>query len=221
VAKKGELTRGKILDQAVVLASRLGLEGLTLGVLAESLDLSKSGLFAHFRSKEALVLAVLDHTKVQFLEHMRPYLDGKAKGLASLRAHTEAWLDWIALPGLPAGCPLLGASFEVEDIDGPTREAVVDITHNSRARLAELLEQAVQARELREDLPVGQAVFEIRGITLSFHIEHRLLRDPKARKRANRAFEELLVRYAAPSRGKAKQSSQRPTPREKRSQAVR
>jgi AcrR family transcriptional regulator len=194
---KGELTRARILDQALVLASRLGLEGLTLGVLADSLELSKSGLYAHFRSKEALILAVLEHTRTRHLEHAKPYFEGKAKGLGELRAHLAAWLDWIALPSLPAGCPILGASFEVEALDGPTHDYIVKITLASRARLAQLLKQAVATRELCADIPIDQVLFEIRGITLSFHIEHRLLRESAARERAETALASLLSRYAA------------------------
>lgn len=193
---KGELTRTRILDQAVVLASRLGLEGLSLGVLAEALDLSKSGLYAHFRSKEALNLAVLEHTKMRHLEHAAPYLEGKAQGLDELRAFLMAWLDWVASPNLPAGCPILGASFELEDRDGPAREYLVNLTRASRAYLASLLKRAIATGELRPDLPVEQVLFEIRGITLSFHIEYRLLRESAARKRADTAIASLLERYA-------------------------
>jgi len=82
---KGELTRGRILDQAMHLASRTGLEGLTIGSLSEALSLSKSGLFSHFGSKEALQLAVLEHTRARFGAHLEPYLRGRAKGLATRR----------------------------------------------------------------------------------------------------------------------------------------
>lgn len=196
---KGELTRARILDQALILASRFGLEGLTLGVLAESLELSKSGLYAHFRSKEALILAVLQHAKDRHLDHAAPYLQGKAKGLAELRAYLTACLDWIALPSLPAGCPILGASFEVEDLDGPTRQCIVDLTRGSRARQAALLKAAIETGELRADLPINQVVFEIRGIHLAFHVELRLLRERAARERAETALESLLSRYLTES----------------------
>jgi AcrR family transcriptional regulator len=197
VVSKGQLTRERILDQALVLASRRGLDGLTLGVLAESLGLSKSGLYAHFRSKEALVLAVLEHARARYREHVTPYLEGKAAGLEHLRAYLTAWLDWLALPSLPAGCPILGASFEVEDLDGPTRDAIVEVTRASRAHLAVLLRRATKTHELRSDLPIEQVLFEIRGITLAFHIESRLLREEHARRRADTAFETLLGRYSA------------------------
>lgn len=193
---KGELTRTRVLDQALVLASRLGLAGLTLGVLADSLGLSKSGLYAHFRSKEALILAVLEHTRTRFAEHADPYFTGKTKGLEELRAFFAAWLDWIASPNLPAGCPILGASFEVEDLDGPARDCVVEVTQASRARQAQLLRRAMSTGELRSDLAIDQVLFELRGISLSFHIEHRLLRNEAARERANTAFEDLIARCA-------------------------
>jgi AcrR family transcriptional regulator len=192
---KGELTRTRILDQALTLASRHGLEGLSLGMLAESLELSKSGLYAHFRSKEALVLAVLEHTKARHLEHRKPYLAGRAEGLDELRGHLESWLDWIALPSLPAGCPILGASFEVEDLEGPTRDFVIALTCASRERLATLLRRAIATGELRSDTPVEQLQFEIRGITLAFHLDFRLLKEQDARARADRAIDDLLARY--------------------------
>lgn len=179
----------------MVLASRLGLEGLSLGVLASSLELSKSGLYAHFRSKDALLLAVLEHTKSRHLEHATPYLVGRTEGLDALRAYLTAWLDWIALPDLPAGCPILGASFEVEALDGPTHDYVVELTRASRARLALFIRRAVQSEELRADTPVEQVEFELRGISLSFHLQHRLLKDPEARARAERAIESLFERY--------------------------
>lgn len=194
---KGELTRTRILDQALCLASRLGLDGLTLGVLAESLQLSKSGLYAHFRSKEALILAVLDHTKQRYVSHAASYMQGKAKGLERLRAYVAAWFDWIALPSLPAGCPILGASFEVEDLDGPTREYIVKATHASRDRLAHVIREAIATGELSQELPMDQVLFEMRGIALSFHVEHRLLRDADARKHAEAAFESLIARNVA------------------------
>lgn len=196
---KGEATRAKILDEAIILASRLGLEGLTLGVLAESIGCSKSGLYAHFRSKEALVLAVIEHTKARHWEHARKYMDGKAPGIDQLRAYYKAWLDWTALPSLPAGCPLMGASFEFEDLEGHARDAIVELTHNTRAFLKNLLQQAIANRDLVTETPIDQVLFEMLGIVLAFHLGHRLMREAAARERAEKAFESLLARYQAPA----------------------
>lgn len=194
---KGELTRARILDQALVLASRLGLDGLTLGVLAESLQLSKSGLYAHFRSKEALVLAVLEHTLARYREHVGPYLEGRARGLDELRGYIAAWLDWTASPTLPAGCPILGASFELEDQTGPVRDRLVQLHEGSRVGLKAMVLRAVATGELSAELPVEQVLFELRGIVLAFHVEYRLLRSPDARRVAEAAVGSLLDRYTA------------------------
>ena len=196
---KGELTRARILDRALVLASRLGLDGLTLGVLADELGLSKSGLYAHFRSKEALLLAVLEHTKERFAAHAATHLKGRSRGLDALRAYLRAWLDWIALPALPAGCPILGAAFELEDLEGPPRAYVLEIQRASRVRLEIMLRAAVDKGELVPDLPVRQVVFELRGITLSFHQELRLMRDPEARDLAEAAIDGIVSRYRVPA----------------------
>jgi AcrR family transcriptional regulator len=166
-----------------------------LGVLAESLELSKSGLFAHFRSKEALILALFDFAKERFVEHSAPYLKGQGEGLAELRASFTAWLDWISLPTLPAGCPIMGASFELEDVPGPLRDKVVELTHASRQRMVQMIKRAVELKQLSSKTDISQALFDIRGITLAFHLEHRLMNEPKARAHAEKAFEQLLARY--------------------------
>jgi len=200
---KGELTRARILEQALPLASRLGLDGLTLGVLAEALGLSKSGLYAHFRSKEALLLALLEHTRNRFVSHAASYMEGRAKGLDTLRAYLRAWLDWVALPELPAGCPILGAAFELEDLEGPPREHILEIQRASRDALRKMLLAAIGEGELDESAPVRQIIFELRGIALAFHQELRLMRDPEARALADAAIEGLLSRYS-PSKMKGR-----------------
>jgi AcrR family transcriptional regulator len=192
---KGELTRRRILDVAMQVASRAGLDGLTIGSLSEALSLSKSGLFAHFGSKEALQVAVLEHTLARFVEHLAPRLRGVAMGVPMLRVYVAAWLDWIASPELPAGCPILGATFEIEAREGPPRDFVIQLHTNSRQRLAEIVQGAIDAGELVEKTDISQVIFELRGITLAFHQELHVLRNPAAREHANKAFSALLERY--------------------------
>lgn len=194
---KGELTRGRILDAAMRLASGSGLDGLTIGLLSDKLSLSKSGLFAHFGSKEALQLAVLEHTRSCFVEHIRPYIRGTAKGLATLRAYVRGWLDWIASPHLPAGCPILGATFELEARAGATRDYVVDLQRASRERLASMVQDAIAAGELPKATDVAQFVFDLRGITLAFHQELHLADNSNARTHADRAVAALIERYTS------------------------
>jgi AcrR family transcriptional regulator len=206
---KGEATRSRILDRAMQLASRDGLDGLTIGSLSEELSLSKSGLFAHFGSKEALQLAVLEHTRGRFAAHLKPYLHGIAKGLPMLQAFVQAWLDWVASSDLPAGCPLLGATFELEARDGPAREYLIKVHGDSRLRLTGMIQDAVDAGQLERELDVAQLIFELRGIVLAFHEALHVIRSNQARSRANRAISALVSRHtpASPARvvrGKAR-----------------
>jgi AcrR family transcriptional regulator len=197
---KGELTRGRILDAAMRLASGSGLDGLTIGLLSDKLSLSKSGLFAHFGSKEALQLAVLEHTRARFVEHVEPYVRSTTKGLATLRAYVRAWLDWIASPHLPAGCPILGATFELEAREGATRDYIVNLQRASRERLATMVQDAIAVGELPNATDVTQFIFELRGITLAFHQELHLADNTSARTHADRAIAALIERWATTGR---------------------
>src|SRR5687767_9089309 len=123
--KKGELTHRAILEHAVGLASRLGLEGLTIGRLAEDLELSKSGLFAHFQSKEALQVEVLRHAGERFVEEViRPALKAP-RGEARLKALFTRWLEWARGKSLPGGCLFVAAATELDDKEGPVRDELV------------------------------------------------------------------------------------------------
>jgi AcrR family transcriptional regulator len=187
---KGAITRGRILDEAMKIASRDGLEGLTIGGLAKALSLSKSGLFTHFGSKEALQVAVLEHTFERFREFVKPRVEGHGK--EKIRGLFKGWLDWIDNPELPGGCPVLGASFELDDREGAPRDFLVERQRKSQQAIA----QAFQAIA-KPDADLDQLVFEMRAITLAYHYASRVMRDPEARNRAERAFEGLLGRARA------------------------
>lgn len=193
---KGTTTRARILDEAMKIASRDGLEGLTIGGLAKALAMSKSGLFMHFGSKEVLQVAVLEHTSERFQEFVGPSLEAAAPGIERLRALFKGWLDWIDNPELPGGCPVLGASFELDDREGAPRDALVARQLAAQGNLAQAFQQVVPP-----GTDLEQLVFELRGITLAYHYMARVMRDPRARERADRAFEELLRRSSgAPAR---------------------
>jgi len=191
---KGALTRGRILDEAVRIASREGVEGLSIGTLAAALDLSKSGLFAHFGSKEALQIAVLEHTSTRFRESVRPRLENLA-GLAKLRTLFESWLDWLSSPDLPGGCPILGAAFEMDGKEGPVRDALVRLQATSAESVHRVIQEAVDRGELSPLTDVAQAGFEFRGLTLAYHHASRVMGDPTARRRALKAFEDRIVSW--------------------------
>jgi len=197
---KGEKTRSAILDAGVRVASRLGLEGLTIGSLAEASELSKSGLFAHFGSREELQLAVLERGREKFAEVViKPALK-QPRGVARLRAMFENWLDWTESAELPGGCPMLGAAIEFDDQPGPLRDAVARLQREWMESLARTVRGALEQGELRADTDVEQLVFECFGIALVAHHHRRLFGDRKAHQRALDVHEQLIARHrtAAP-----------------------
>jgi AcrR family transcriptional regulator len=194
--KKGERTRNLILDDALVLASEVGLEGLSIGSLAGRLGLSKSGLFAHFGSKEDLQLATLQHGQQRFeVTVFRPAL-AIPRGLPRLRALFENWLDWIARVARPGGCVLLAAAMEYDDRPGPVREALVAGQRELRGAVAKAVRLAIQEAHLVPDTDPWQLAFEVMGILLAAHHDRGLLDDPRALNRARAAFERLIAAHA-------------------------
>jgi AcrR family transcriptional regulator len=191
--RKGERTRGTILDASWKLATELGLEGLTLGRLAEELDLSKSGLFAHFGSKDELQTATLARAAERFAEIViLPALQATG-GESRLRALFERWLDWPRRARQPGGCIFVAAAAELDDRPGPAREKLVALQREWRDTLARVVKRAQDLGDLRRDADPEQLAFEIQGIGLACHETTRLLRDPRALERARAAFERLLA----------------------------
>jgi len=198
---KGEQTRATILDAAVKLASRDGLDSLTIGTLADTTGLSKSGLFAHFGSREELQLAVLAHGEALFGSRVLQPALAQPRGVARLRALFANWLDWTG-SSERGGCVMLGAAAEFDDRPGPVRDALVRGQRAWSTVLQKAVRIAVEEGQLRPDIDVEQFVFECFGIALSFHHHARLLGDARARRKALAAHEELITRHlaAAPRR---------------------
>jgi len=197
---KGEITRASILRHAVSVASVHGLEGLTIGRLAERSGLSKSGLFGHFGSKEALKLAVLESVVEDFRERVILPALREPTGVLRLRRLFAAWLDWAAEEQRDGGCPLLGASIELDDRPGELRDYLVDKQKAWLDCIARSAQKAIDERELRADLDVEQFAFQLNSVGLGFNFAHRLLGDRRARARAMRAFESLLASASARAR---------------------
>ena len=193
--KKGERTKTLILDDALALAGEVGLEGLSIGSLAGRLGLSKSGLFAHFGSKEDLQLATLQHGQRRFEDTViRPAL-AIPRGLPRLRALFDNWLDWIARVARPGGCVLLAAAMEYDDRPGPVREALVAGQRELRGAVAKAVRLAIQEAHLCSDTDPWQLAFEVTGILLAAHHDRGLLDDPRALNRARAAFERLIAAH--------------------------
>ena len=191
---KGETTRQAILDRATELASKLGLEGLTIGMLATDLGLSKSGLFAHFKSKEALQVQVLEHIEARFVElAIKPALKAP-RGEPRLRALFDNILAWPKRHELPGGCPLIAAASELDDRPGPARDLLVRQQRDWLDTIATVVRSGLSERQFHADVDPEQIAFELYGIEFAYHHAYRLLADPNAEKRARQAFEALLER---------------------------
>ena len=192
VMSKGAATKDAILEHAIRLASTVGLEGLTIGTLADALDLSKSGLFAHFRSKQALQVEILDRAAALFTEVViRPAI-ATPRGEARLRALLERWLLWPREVPQPGGCLFVQAAVELDDRPGPARDRLVELQREWLGTIARVARAAQAEGDIRRDADPEQLAFEIHGIMLSFHHATRLLRDRAAVERARRAFDRLL-----------------------------
>jgi AcrR family transcriptional regulator len=190
-------TRRRILDTGLAMASQSGLESVTLGVLASNVGMSKSGLFAHFHSKEAVQLSLLEHSdRFAAPVVVEPAMKA-AEGLPRLKALVANWFGWAGRAGLPGGCPVAAGLFEYDDVEGPVHDKIEQIEGRWRAFLSSLVAQAVAHRHLRLDLDIDQFVWELFGIYLSHHVSARFLKSPDADKRAQTAFEALLTRAGA------------------------
>lgn len=195
---KGARTREAIVQEAIKAASVEGFEGLSIGHLAGRMKMSKSGLFAHFGSKEELQKAVVDETTKLFMANVWSPAMRAPRGIARLEQIFERWVSWTyANPHMPGGCLLTALATEMDDKPGPVRDQLVEMQHEFMAMLARAAALGVQAGELRDDLDCRQFAFEMNGIVLSMHFHQRLLRDEEARARARAAFADLLARSRA------------------------
>lgn len=188
---KGEATREAILQEGLALASRIGFEPLSIGELAKTVGMSKSGLYAHFLHKEDLQLAVLHKAEELFMESVvRPALE--LRGETRLRAIFEAWLAWAESDCLPGGCVFISAANEFDDRPGAVRDYLVACQFRWLEGLARNATQAVEAGEFRADLDPGQFAHDFYAIALAYNHFRRLLDDPGAQGRTRAAFESLI-----------------------------
>jgi AcrR family transcriptional regulator len=187
---KGEATRQAVLGQAVEVASRLGLSGLTIGTLASQVELSKSGLFAHFKSKEQLQLQVLDYARETFTDQVvRPALKAP-RGEPRLQELFDRWLA-ISRDSAP-GCLFVSAATEFDDQPGAVRDQLVRDHKDLVDSIVQMFRAGVAEGQLRPDADAEQFAHDLYGVMLGFFHAERLIRDPHAERRTRRAFENLL-----------------------------
>jgi AcrR family transcriptional regulator len=190
---KGAATRQAVLEQATVIAARLGLDGLTIGTLASSAGLSKSGLYAHFGSKEELQLATLSFASDTFVDRvLRPALS-QPRGEPRLRAFFERWLT-TCRDNLPAGCLYLSSKLEFDDQPGRVRDRLVSDYRDLLDSIAQMVRAGIAEGQFRPDTDPAAFAQDVDGIVLAFFFAYRLLNDPATEQRARRAFDAALER---------------------------
>ncbi|MEU6997228.1 TetR/AcrR family transcriptional regulator [Nonomuraea sp. NPDC046570] len=189
---RGERTRLAVLDTAVSLASVEGLEGLSLARLAQTLGVSKSGLFAHWPDKQRLQLAIVEHARQQWVDQIvRPALK-VPRGLRRLWALHEHRLAFYQAGTLPGGCFFAAVGPELDDRPGPVRESVAQAHDDWMDLLAKLAAQAVEQGELRPGTDAGQLAFEIQALGETVVVHAHLLRRDRSFAYSRRAVLERL-----------------------------
>ena len=192
---KGQETRAAILDAALGLASHVGLEGLSIGALAEVMHMSKSGVFAHFGSREELQISVIRQYHARFAEEVFFPAMRERRGLTRLRALFERWVRRVSVE-LDSGCIYISGAVEFDDRPGPVRDALASMVRSWHGTLERAIGIAIDEGELEADTDAQQMLFEVHGLILALHHDARFLRNPGVLDRARTGFERVLANHA-------------------------
>ncbi len=196
---KGQQTKAAILDAALSLASHMGLEGLSIGALADVTQMSKSGVFAHFGSREELQIAVIREYHVRFEEEVFFPAIRQPRGLPRLRALFERWVRRVS-EELDSGCIYISGAVEFDDRPGPVRDALAAMVGDWQSALERAICQSIEAAHLQADTDPLQILFEIHGLILALHHDARFLRSSGAVERARRGFDRIVAQSVASDR---------------------
>lgn len=198
---KGEKTRAQVVTRAVTLTYHVGLEGLSLGMLASELGLSKSGLFAHFASKEALQLDVVQEVVDRFTKAIVLPALTKLRGEPRIRALFDNYLAWMSDErGGIRGCILTQLLYEYADRDGPIRDRLLAAERAWLETLARACRIAVEERHFKPSVDADHFAYEMLGIFSVYQHARRFLEDPLAEERAIKSFAYLTERHRTPRR---------------------
>jgi len=193
---QGERTRNAILETAVHIASAEGLEGLTIGRLATELSMSKSGLFAHFGSKEDLQVATVEAARAIFIrEVVKPAFES-TEGLQRLWKLCDIWLSYVQSGVFRGGCFFAAAAAEFDSRPGPVRDRIAEIMKEWLTALRNAIIEAQEAGHLDKDIDATQLAFEFNSLELGANWAFQLYGDTRAFKRAREAIRERLSRHA-------------------------
>ena len=192
--QKGQQTKAAIIDAALGLATQIGLEGLSIGALAEATQMSKSGVFAHFGSREELQISVIREYHARFEQEVFYPALNEPRGLPRLRAMFANWMQRTSVE-IDSGCLYISGAVEFDDREGPVRDALVGSVMTWHAALRRAIESARDRGHLRTDVGGDQMLFEIHGLILALHYEARFLKHPGSIARANAGFDRILKQY--------------------------
>jgi AcrR family transcriptional regulator len=195
---KGQQTRAAIIDAALGLASHMGLEGLSIGALAEVTQMSKSGVFAHFGSREELQISVIREYHAKFEEEVFYPAVREPRGLPRLRSLFERWVKRVSVE-IDSGCIYISGAVEFDDRPGPVRDALASMVVAWHGALERAIRLAIDEGHLVPGTDATQMLFELHGLILALHHDARFLRLPGALDRARRAFEHVLSHYITPA----------------------
>lgn len=196
--QKGLQTRATILEAALSLASHMGLEGLSIGALAEVTGMSKSGVFAHFGSREELQISVVREYHAKFEEEVFFPAVRMPRGLPRLNALFENWIKRVSVE-IDSGCIYISGAVEFDDRPGPVRDALAGMVKAWHAAIERAIVMAMEEGHLRADTDPLQLGFEIHGLILALHHDARFLRNPGAIQRARIGYERAVSAYAPPA----------------------
>ena len=194
--QKGQQTKTAIVDVALSLATQMGLEGLTIGAVAEMAGMSKSGVFAHFGSREELQISVIREYHHRFEQEVFYPVLLLARGLPRLRALFANWMQRTSAE-IDSGCLYISGAAEFDDRPGPVRDALASSVQTWMAALHRAVRLSVEQGDLAKQTDAAQMAFEIHGLILACHYEARFLKSKAALGLAQRSFEHILLRYGA------------------------
>ena len=195
---KGQQTKMAIIDAALGLATQIGLEGLSIGTLAEATQMSKSGVFAHFGSREELQISVIHQYFAQFEQAVFYAAMEQPRGLPRVKALFANWMKLVA-EEIQAGCIFISGAVEFDDRPGPVRDALATSVQTWLAAMNRSIVLAKGCGHLRADVDEEQMAFEIHGLILALHYEARFLNKPGSMERAKKGFDNILARYGVPA----------------------
>lgn len=189
---KGVATRDSILDAALKIVSQMGLDGLTIGTLAKEVGMSKSGLFAHFNSKDNLQLMVLERAAALFSQKVLKPAFQAERGEARVRAVFENWVSYLNDDSLPGGSIFVAAGFELDDRPGLLRDYVQKAQRDLLSNLERTASMAIERGHFHPSTDAAQFAWSMYAYVLGYHHSKRMLEDPLAEDRLRVAFDQLM-----------------------------